>query len=156
VKETPAVLFMKGTPDAPQCGFSRAAVKILEMQGVPEEKLKTYNVLADEELRNDIKEYRYVLHSRGSNKVSDYYFSCYSGWPTIPQLYVNGEFVGGCDIMLESEDTFIFYLLIHFLTLPYYFPVHQSGELETLLENNDVIPKIVDSAGTEPTPAAAS
>jgi monothiol glutaredoxin len=156
VKETPAVLFMKGTPDAPQCGFSRAAVQILEMQGVPAEKLKTYNVLVDDQLRSDIKEYRCILYPSSSKQVPDYCFSCYSGWPTIPQLYVNGEFVGGCDILLESEDAFVFHLLIHCLTLPYYLPVHQSGELETLLENNDVIPKIVDSAGTESAPAAAS
>jgi len=92
---------MKGTPEEPQCGFSRAAIQVLELQGVPPEKLKTYNVLADQELRQGIKEF--------------------SEWPTIPQIYVNGEFVGGCDILIS---------------------MHQSGELETLLENNSVIPKV--------------
>ncbi|KXN87685.1 Monothiol glutaredoxin-5, mitochondrial, partial [Leucoagaricus sp. SymC.cos] len=101
VDANPVVLFMKGTPDAPQCGFSRAAIQVLEIQGVPPEKLKTYNVLEDPELRQSIKEF--------------------SEWPTIPQIYVNGEFVGGCDILLS---------------------MHQSGELKTLLENNGVIPKI--------------
>lgn len=73
---------MKGTPDAPQCGFSRAVCQILDVQGVPREKLVTYNCLADQELREGIKEY--------------------SEWPTIPQVYVKGEFVGGCDIVLSS------------------------------------------------------
>ncbi|KIL65617.1 hypothetical protein M378DRAFT_49903, partial [Amanita muscaria Koide BX008] len=101
VKAKPLVLFMKGTPELPQCGFSRAVVQILDLQGVPAEKMQTYDVLVDPELRNSIKEY--------------------AEWPTIPQVYVNGEFVGGCDIVLG---------------------MHQSGELEKLLENNDVIPKI--------------
>lgn len=57
VTSTPVVLFMKGTPDQPQCGFSRAAVQVLEMQGVPPEKLKTYDVLQDAELRSGIKEF---------------------------------------------------------------------------------------------------
>lgn len=61
VNSTPVVLFMKGTADAPQCGFSRAAVQVLEIQGVPPEKLKTYNVLADQELRQSIKEFSYVI-----------------------------------------------------------------------------------------------
>ncbi|KAH7905333.1 monothiol glutaredoxin-5 [Hygrophoropsis aurantiaca] len=113
VSETPVVLFMKGTPDAPQCGFSRAVVQVLDLHGVPVEKLKTYDVLADSELRTGIKEF--------------------SEWPTIPQLYVNGEFVGGCDILLG---------------------MHQSGELESLLEQNDIIPKIPEapSEGSSPSP----
>ena len=57
VTSTPVVLFMKGTPDQPQCGFSRAAVQILEMQGVPPEKFKSYDVLEDSQLRSDIKEF---------------------------------------------------------------------------------------------------
>ncbi|KAI0796196.1 monothiol glutaredoxin-5 [Abortiporus biennis] len=105
VNATPVVLFMKGTPDQPQCGFSRAAIQILDMQGVPPEKLKTFNVLEDPELRSSIKEF--------------------SDWPTIPQLYVNGEFVGGCDILLG---------------------MHQSGELESLLEKNGVLPPIEGEA----------
>ena len=60
VKADPVVLFMKGTPEQPQCGFSRAVVQILDLHGVPGEKLKTYNVLADEELRSGIKEFSYV------------------------------------------------------------------------------------------------
>ncbi|KAF7976364.1 hypothetical protein HWV62_6921 [Athelia sp. TMB] len=112
VKGSPVVLFMKGTPDMPQCGFSRAAIQVLDLHGVPPEKMKTYNVLEDQELRNGIKEY--------------------SDWPTIPQLYVSGEFVGGCDILLG---------------------MHQSGELATLLESKDVIPKAAP-AEAESTPAS--
>ncbi len=73
------VLFMKGTAQFPMCGFSGRAVQILKACGVDD--LKTYNVLEDEELRQGIKEY--------------------ANWPTIPQLYVNGEFIGGSDIMME-------------------------------------------------------
>ncbi len=72
------VLFMKGTPQAPMCGFSGQVVQILDHLGVP---YKGVNVLADEEIRQGIKEF--------------------SNWPTIPQLYVKGEFVGGCDIIRE-------------------------------------------------------
>jgi len=79
VTENAVVLYMKGTPEAPMCGFSAAAVQILEACGV--EDVATVNVLADEDIRQGIKEY--------------------SNWPTIPQLYVNGEFVGGADIMRE-------------------------------------------------------
>ncbi|KAI6043997.1 monothiol glutaredoxin-5 [Pisolithus marmoratus] len=104
VNEHPVVLFMKGTPEMPQCGFSRAAVQVLDMHGVPSEKLRTYNILEDPELRSSIKEF--------------------SDWPTIPQIYVNGEFVGGCDILLS---------------------MHQSGELEALLEKHNIIPNIESS-----------
>ncbi|KAF5383827.1 hypothetical protein D9615_003839 [Tricholomella constricta] len=96
----PIVLFMKGTPQLPECGFSRAVVQVLDLHGVPQEKMQTYNVLADAELRSGIKEF--------------------SEWPTIPQLYVNGEFLGGCDILLG---------------------MHQSGELEKLLIDSGVIPE---------------
>ncbi|MBA5777697.1 Grx4 family monothiol glutaredoxin [Stappia sp. F7233] len=72
------VLFMKGTPTFPQCGFSGQVVQILDYVGVP---YKGVNVLADDEVRQGIKEF--------------------SNWPTIPQLYVKGEFVGGCDIIRE-------------------------------------------------------
>jgi len=78
VKNNPVVLFMKGTPLFPQCGFSSRAVTILEHLEVPFESV---DVLQDPEIRNGIKEY--------------------SDWPTVPQLYVKGEFVGGSDIMLE-------------------------------------------------------
>jgi len=105
LSSTPVVLFMKGTPDAPQCGFSRAAIQVLGIHGVPPEKLKTFNVLEDSELRTAIKEF--------------------SDWPTIPQLYVDGEFVGGCDILLS---------------------MHQSGELESLFEKHGVLPPLEEEA----------
>ena len=79
VKSNDVVLFMKGTPQFPMCGFSGRAVQILKACGVGD--LKSVNVLEDEEIRQGIKSY--------------------SDWPTIPQLYVNGEFVGGSDIMTE-------------------------------------------------------
>ena len=77
------VLYMKGTPDAPMCGFSAAAVQILEACGV--ENVATVDVLADQDIRQGIKEF--------------------SKWPTIPQLYVNGEFVGGADIIREMYES---------------------------------------------------
>jgi monothiol glutaredoxin len=78
VKSNDVVLFMKGSPQFPQCGFSGQVVQILDYLGVP---YKGLNVLENDELRNGIK--------------------TYSNWPTIPQLYVKGEFVGGCDIIRE-------------------------------------------------------
>jgi monothiol glutaredoxin len=78
VKSNDVVLFMKGTPQFPQCGFSGQVVQILDHLGVA---YKGLNVLESDELRNGIK--------------------VYSNWPTIPQLYVKGEFVGGCDIIRE-------------------------------------------------------
>lgn len=90
VKANDIVLFMKGTPQMPQCGFSSQVVQILDFVGV---EYKAVNVLANEDVRNGIKEY--------------------SNWPTIPQLYVKGEFVGGCDIVRE---------------------MFQEGELQTHLE----------------------
>ena len=85
------VLYMKGTPQFPQCGFSANAVQVLKACGVTD--LFTVNVLEEPEIRQGIKEY--------------------ANWPTVPQLYVNGEFVGGSDIMRE---------------------MYQSGELQKLLE----------------------
>jgi len=79
VKGNRVVLFMKGNPQFPQCGFSGRAIQILKACGVAE--LKTVDVLADEDIRQGIKSY--------------------ANWPTIPQLYINGEFVGGSDIMME-------------------------------------------------------
>jgi monothiol glutaredoxin len=76
------VLFMKGTPGMPQCGFSATVVQILDHIGV---KYKGVNVLADPEIRQGIKDF--------------------SNWPTIPQLYVKGEFVGGCDIVREMFES---------------------------------------------------
>lgn len=72
------VLFMKGTPDFPQCGFSGQVVQILNYLGI---EYKGVNVLADDDIRQGIKDY--------------------SNWPTVPQLYIKGEFVGGCDIIRE-------------------------------------------------------
>lgn len=82
VNNNDIVLFMKGTPVFPQCGFSAAVVQVLNHMGV---KFKGVNVLEDDGIRNGIKEY--------------------SNWPTIPQLYVKGEFVGGCDIIREMFET---------------------------------------------------
>ena len=79
---TEVVLFMKGTPQMPMCGFSGQVVQILDYLGVP---YKGVNVLANEEIRQGVKEF--------------------SNWPTIPQLYVKGEFVGGCDIVREMFQT---------------------------------------------------
>ena len=90
VKTNDVVLFMKGTPQSPMCGFSGQVVQILDYIGV---SYKGLNVLENDELRNGVK--------------------AYSNWPTIPQLYVKGEFVGGCDIVTE---------------------MYQDGELQTLLK----------------------
>ncbi|MBK8015849.1 MAG: Grx4 family monothiol glutaredoxin [Betaproteobacteria bacterium] len=79
IADNAIVLYMKGSPDAPMCGFSAAAVQILEACGAQE--VATVNVLDDPEVRQGIKEF--------------------SNWPTIPQLYINGEFIGGADIMRE-------------------------------------------------------
>ena len=94
ITENPVMLYMKGTAMFPQCGFSARVVQILTHMGVP---FKTANVLEDMELREGIKQF--------------------SQWPTIPQLYVKGEFVGGCDIVTE---------------------MFQSGELETLMKEQGV------------------
>ena len=82
IDETPVVLFMKGTPVFPQCGFSSAVVQVLTHMGVP---FKGVNVLEDGDIREGIKQF--------------------SNWPTIPQLYVNGEFVGGSDIVTEMYES---------------------------------------------------
>jgi monothiol glutaredoxin len=79
----PVVLYMKGTPQFPQCGFSSAAVQMLKQSGA--ENFFSVNVLADNDIRQGIKEY--------------------ANWPTVPQLYVNGEFIGGADIMREMYDS---------------------------------------------------
>jgi len=92
ITSNPVVLFMKGTAQFPQCGFSGKAVQILKAAGVS--KLTTVNVLEDEDVRQGIKEY--------------------ANWPTIPQLYVGSEFIGGSDIIAE---------------------MYESGELETLLKD---------------------
>ena len=94
VKSNDVVLFMKGTPQFPMCGFSGQVVQILNYLGVP---YKGVNVLEDETIRQGIKDY--------------------SNWPTIPQLYVKGEFVGGCDIVREMAE---------------------AGELQTLFDEKKV------------------
>ena len=83
VKHNRVMLFMKGSAQFPMCGFSGRAVQILKACGVTD--LKTFNVLEDEEVRQGIKEY--------------------ANWPTIPQLYVGGEFIGGSDIMMEMYES---------------------------------------------------
>ena len=84
VKSSEVLLFMKGTASFPRCGFSGRAIQILKACGVDPRQLKTVNVLEDQEIRAGIKDY--------------------SQWPTIPQLYVHGEFVGGSDIMMEMYE----------------------------------------------------
>jgi len=95
VTQNRVVLYMKGTPQFPQCGFSATAAEILKRCGIT--NYASFNVLQDDGLRQGIKDY--------------------SNWPTVPQLYVNGEFVGGCDIMRE---------------------MYQSGELQQLLAKEPV------------------
>jgi monothiol glutaredoxin len=96
VKSNDVLLFMKGTPGFPQCGFSAVTVQILSHVGV---KFKAVNVLEDPEIRDGIK--------------------AYSNWPTIPQLYVKGEFVGGCDIVKEmfEQEELVPFLEQHGVTL---------------------------------------
>ncbi len=94
IDENSVVLFMKGSPMMPQCGFSAAIAQALTQMEV---KFKGIDVLADDELRQGIKEF--------------------SSWPTIPQLYVKGEFIGGCDIVRE---------------------MYENGELKELLDNKGV------------------
>ena len=84
VKSNEVVLFMKGSASFPQCGFSGRAIEILKACGVDPKTVKAVNVLEDAEIRAGIKEY--------------------SSWPTIPQLYVKGEFIGGSDIMMEMYE----------------------------------------------------
>jgi monothiol glutaredoxin len=94
IDSAPVMLFMKGTPMFPQCGFSARVIQILKHANVP---FQTVNVLEDPEIRDGIKEF--------------------SNWPTIPQLYVKGEFIGGCDIVTE---------------------MYQSGELQSLLAEKGI------------------
>ena len=94
INSLPVMLFMKGTPIFPQCGFSARVVQILKHAGVP---FQSVNVLEDPEIRDGIKNF--------------------SNWPTIPQLYIKGEFIGGCDIVTE---------------------MYQTGELQTLLADKGI------------------
>ena len=84
VKQSDVLLFMKGSASFPMCGFSGRAIQILKACGVDPKAVKTVNVLEDDGIRQGIKEY--------------------SNWPTIPQLYVKGEFIGGSDIMMEMYE----------------------------------------------------
>ena len=102
IESDDVVLFMKGTPDFPQCGFSANVIGILNYFGV---KFSSINVLEDNEIREGIKEF--------------------SDWPTIPQIYIKKEFVGGCDILREMAET---------------------GEIIKLLEKNNLPYKITDQA----------
>ncbi|MGL5784974.1 MAG: Grx4 family monothiol glutaredoxin [Alphaproteobacteria bacterium] len=97
VAEHPVILYMKGTPAQPQCGFSSVVVQILNQLGV---EFKGINVLEDDEIRQGIKDF--------------------TNWPTVPQLYLKGEFVGGCDIVRE---------------------MYQNGELRTLLQEKGLLTK---------------
>ena len=89
IKENKIMIYIKGTPDAPQCGFSAQAVSVLKSYGIP---VGAKNVLADPAIRQGIKEF--------------------TEWPTIPQIFINGTFIGGCDIIME---------------------LHNSGELKKML-----------------------
>ena len=89
ISENSIVLYMKGTPEAPQCGFSGRSVQMLQACGA---QFASVNVLADQEIREGIKQF--------------------SNWPTVPQLYIKGQFIGGCDILID---------------------LHQKGELQKLV-----------------------
>lgn len=93
IKKNKVVIYMKGTAEAPMCGFSARSVQILQSYNVP---VKDFNVLSNEELRQGIKEF--------------------TNWPTLPQIFINGQFIGGCDIITE---------------------MHEQGELATLLNKGD-------------------
>jgi monothiol glutaredoxin len=95
INDNAVILFMKGTAAMPQCGFSAVVVQILQSLSVP---FKDVNVLADADIRQGIKDF--------------------SNWPTIPQLYIKGEFIGGCDIVRE---------------------MHQAGELQAMLKEHGII-----------------
>lgn len=103
VKDKKVVIFMKGTPAEPRCGFSNAVVQIMRMHGV---EYDSHNVLANNDIREGVK--------------------AYSNWPTIPQIFINGEFVGGCDILLQ---------------------MHQSGELVDELKKVGIVSQLEGAAG---------
>ena len=103
VQKDKVVVFMKGVPSQPMCGFSNAVVQVLRMHGVDE--YGSYNILDDEDLRSEMK--------------------TYSNWPTFPQVYVGGEFLGGCDIMIQ---------------------LHQNGELIEELEKVGIRSCLLDKA----------
>ncbi|KAL8410116.1 hypothetical protein RB594_008271 [Gaeumannomyces avenae] len=135
VASAPVVLFMKGTPETPQCGFSRASIQVLSMQGVDPAKFAAFNVLEDPSLREGV-----LRLSRGGREGGrkdqeaddtpaprdETGIKEYSEWPTIPQLYVEKEFIGGCDILVS---------------------MHKSGELAKLLAEKKVL---ADEPAEEP------
>lgn len=100
VKGNKVVVFMKGVPDAPKCGFSNAVAQILRMHGV---QYDSHDVLSDESIRQGVKDF--------------------TNWPTIPQVFINGEFIGGCDILLQ---------------------MHQNGELVEELEKVGIHSALLD------------
>jgi len=100
------VVFMKGSPDAPRCGFSNAVVQVMRMHGV---EYDAHDVLSDEKIRQGIKDY--------------------TSWPTIPQIFINGQFVGGCDIILQ---------------------MHQSGELIKELEKVGIKSSLIEKQQQQP------
>ena len=103
VKENKVVVFMKGVPSQPMCGFSNAVVQVLRMHGVDE--YESFNILDDEDLRREMK--------------------TYSNWPTFPQVYVGGELLGGCDIIMQ---------------------LHQNGELIEELQKFGIRSALLDKA----------
>ncbi|XP_020294513.1 glutaredoxin-related protein 5, mitochondrial [Pseudomyrmex gracilis] len=109
VKKNKVVVFMKGIPEEPRCGFSNAVVQILRMHGVTYD---AHDVLQDEELRQGIKDF--------------------SKWPTIPQVFINGDFVGGCDILLE---------------------MHKNGELIEELKKAGVASALLEKEESSPSEA---
>ena len=109
---------MKGTPEAPQCGFSKATIQILGLQGVDPAKFSAFNVLEDQDLRQGLFG---SLKERVLKQKLRWFQSGikeFSEWPTIPQLYVDKEFVGGCDIIVA---------------------MHQNGELAKMLDEKKVL-----------------
>ena len=110
ISENPVILFMKGTPEAPACGFSARTVAILESLDQP---FAAVNILPDPAIRQEL--------------------SAVSGWPTIPQLFVDGELVGGCDIIVE---------------------MHGSGELQQLLGLEGAEAAVAEARAAEPAPLA--
>jgi len=107
VTNNKVVVFMKGVPDEPRCGFSNAVVQIMRMHGV---KYDSHNVLDNEDLRQGVKDF--------------------TNWPTIPQVFINGDFVGGCDILLQ---------------------MHQSGDLIEELQKAGIKSALLDESKPETT-----
>lgn len=107
LKKDKVVVFMKGVPDAPRCGFSNAVVQIMRMHGV---QYGSHNVLDNDAIRQGVKDF--------------------SDWPTIPQIFIDGEFVGGCDILLQ---------------------MHQNGELIEELKKVDIRSALLDAEERKPT-----